>query len=285
MKNNSLVLLKPEVLIRRRVGSFLSRFEDLGFEVARIACFFFTRELCQKHYKEYIEDMLVFENILYSLSIGISFALEVTGENAIQTIRKHTGYFRPEQNAPDSLRGKYSNSLLEGSWIHASDTVELSKLELERFFSFPLNLKDYFNKKLERALFIIKPDGIKRKLAGRIISVFEKKGFLVSFLKISTYSALSLKTQYKHILESKPEVYYNMEKELINKKILIGILEGSNVLSEGRKLVGDTFPEKASPESIRGRFSPSISEGNLVHFSDSEDSYLKEKELYLPELL
>ena len=40
----------------------------------------------------------------------------------------------------------------------------------------------------EQTLFIVKPDGVKRKLVGEIVSRFEKKGFTILKLKMFTFT-------------------------------------------------------------------------------------------------
>ena len=40
------------------------------------------------------------------------------------------------------------------------------------------------SKLTEQTLFIVKPDGVKRKLVGEILSRFEKKGFVIQKLKM-----------------------------------------------------------------------------------------------------
>ena len=55
----------------------------------------------------------------------------------------------------------------------------------------------------EQTLFIVKPDGVQRKLIGEIISRFEKKGFTILKLKMFTFTK-ELATEFYSVHKDKP---------------------------------------------------------------------------------
>jgi len=122
---------------------------------------------------------------------------------------------------------------------------------------------------IERTLVIVKPDAIAKGVAGEIISRFEKAG-----LKI-------LAAKLVHLTKEQAEGFYIIHKDrpfykslcifMSSGPCLPMVLEGENVISRVRELMGATDPAKAVPGSIRRDFAASI-EANAVHGSDSLES-------------
>ena len=70
-------------------------------------------------------------------------------------------------------------------------TAKTSKEILENSNGQTNTLKAELNRRSklsEQTLFIVKPDGVQRKLIGEIISRFEKKGFTILKLKMFTFT-------------------------------------------------------------------------------------------------
>jgi nucleoside-diphosphate kinase len=132
----------------------------------------------------------------------------------------------------------------------------------------------------ERTLVLIKPDGLKRRLSGEIISRLENKGLMIKGLKLL------------QITNEKAEIHYSVHKDKVFFKDLVEyitsspviaiVLEGKNAISVVRTLVGATDGSKASPGTIRGDYSISI-DRNIIHASDSEESYKHEYPIYFEE--
>ena len=59
------------------------------------------------------------------------------------------------------------------------------------------------SKLAEQTLFIVKPDGVKRKLVGEILSRFEKRGFVIQKLKMFSFSK-ELASEFYSIHKEKP---------------------------------------------------------------------------------
>ncbi|NLM43665.1 MAG: nucleoside-diphosphate kinase [Clostridiales bacterium] len=134
---------------------------------------------------------------------------------------------------------------------------------------------------MERTLVLIKPDAMERKLMGEIISIYEKKGFHISALKIVKPTK---EMAEEHYAEHKGKPFYENLVSFITKgEVCALVIEGENVIEAVRKINGATDPLNAEPGTIRGRYALSKSE-NAVHASDSIESAEREIKIWFPEL-
>jgi len=130
---------------------------------------------------------------------------------------------------------------------------------------------------IERTLVIIKPDGIQRHLAGRIIERFERKGFKLAaakFMKITDQLARQLYAVHKG-----KSFFEGLVKYICSGPVLVMVWEAEGVIDMTRKMMGATFGCDAEPGTIRGDFS--CAKGyNLIHGSDSIESARREIALF-----
>lgn len=134
---------------------------------------------------------------------------------------------------------------------------------------------------VEKTLVLIKPDGVERKLIGKILSFYEDKNLIISSLKMLKADK---KIVAEHYVEHKDKPFFN---ELINylteDKIVAMVIEGENAINLVRKINGATDPLNADMGSIRGRFG-NEKQRNLVHASDNSNNAEREVKLWFPEL-
>jgi len=134
---------------------------------------------------------------------------------------------------------------------------------------------------MERTLVLIKPDGVKRGLIGRILNHYEEKSLEIVELKVIT---ATLDNAKKHYIEHEGKEFF---EDLINYitegKMCAMILMGDRAIDVARKINGDKDPIKAELGSIRGKFTIDKTY-NLVHASDSFDSAEREIRIWFPEL-
>ena len=129
----------------------------------------------------------------------------------------------------------------------------------------------------ERTLIIIKPDGLQRHLAGRIISRFEEKGFQLVAAKFMQISR-DLAERHYDVWKDKP-FFKGVTKYLSSSPSLVMVWEAKGVIDTARKMMGATFGYEAEAGTIRGDYS--CSKGyNLIHGSDSKQSAEYEIGLY-----
>ena len=133
---------------------------------------------------------------------------------------------------------------------------------------------------MERTLIIIKPDAMQRKLAGQILSRFERKGLVIAGMKLMQ---ISQELAERHYAPHKGQDYYPpLIKYMTSGPVIVLVLQGSRVIETARKLMGKTFGFEADAGTIRGDFSVSTTY-NLVHGSDSPETAASEIALYFNE--
>lgn len=122
---------------------------------------------------------------------------------------------------------------------------------------------------MERALSIVKPDGVKKNLIGEVIKRFEQKGLRIAALKMLRMSADDAKGFY--IVHKDRPFYDSLTGFMSEGPIVVVVVEGGNAISKVRELMGATNPKDAAPGTIRADFASDI-EHNIVHGSDSKES-------------
>jgi len=131
----------------------------------------------------------------------------------------------------------------------------------------------------EQTFVMIKPDGVKRALIGRIISRFERAGLTLAGMKMVEVNT-ELAEKHYEIHREKP-FFIPLVSLLTSGPVIAMVFEGAHAISVVRKIVGATEPLEAAPGSIRGDFchmSYSRSKErlgvipNLIHASDSAES-------------
>lgn len=131
----------------------------------------------------------------------------------------------------------------------------------------------------ERTLVLIKPDAVRRGIAGEILSRFERKGLTIAAMELRTMDAALADAHYADHVD---KAFYPPLKTFMTSGPLIAvILEGDEAIEVVRTLIGVTDGRKAAAGTIRGDLSLSNRE-NLVHASDSPDSSKREIALWFP---
>ncbi len=130
---------------------------------------------------------------------------------------------------------------------------------------------------LERSLIIIKPDGVKKKIIGEIISRFEKEGLIIEKLKMIK---ISRKLAQRHYNEHKDKKFFNILIEYITSgPVVVMVISGDNAITRARELMGPTDSRIAREGTIRGDFGDDIT-ANVIHGSDSQKSAEREIKLF-----
>ncbi|HEX2348918.1 MAG TPA: nucleoside-diphosphate kinase [Ktedonobacterales bacterium] len=126
---------------------------------------------------------------------------------------------------------------------------------------------------MERTLIIVKPEGVQRGLIGQVLSRFEAKGFKVVGLKLMR---ISPELAARHYAEHQGKPFYDgLIKHITSSPVVVGVLEGPNVISVTRALMGATKPWDAPAGTIRGDYAVSMGL-NIIHGSDGGDSSARE---------
>lgn len=132
----------------------------------------------------------------------------------------------------------------------------------------------------QRTLVLLKPDAVRRGLAGEIISRIERKaGWRLAAVELRTFDRATLE---QHYAEHVGRPFYEPLLEFMTSGPSIAlIVEGEEVVKGIRMLAGATNPLEAGAGTIRGDFA-TITRENLIHASDSPESAEREIKIFFP---
>lgn len=134
---------------------------------------------------------------------------------------------------------------------------------------------------LQRTLVLLKPDAVRRGLAGTILARYEAKGLAAVALELRHIDAAMADRHYADHVE---QPWYPPLRDYITAGPLVAVvLEGPTAIDVVRLMNGATNSAVAAPGTIRGDYSLSNRE-NLVHASDSPESASREIGLWFPNL-
>jgi nucleoside-diphosphate kinase len=134
---------------------------------------------------------------------------------------------------------------------------------------------------VERTLVLVKPDAVRRGLAGEVIGRLESKGLTLLAMELRT---LDRATAEEHYGEHRERPFFGELVEFITGGPLVAlVVEGPHAVAGTRGLIGATNPVEAGPGSIRGDYALEIGQ-NLVHGSDSPESAEREIKIFFPSL-
>jgi len=129
----------------------------------------------------------------------------------------------------------------------------------------------------ERTLVLIKPDAVRRGLAGEILRRFELRGLEIREAKLLTVNRALAEEHYAEHAEK--QFYGELVEFITSGPTLALVLEGEGAIATVRTTVGATNPADAGPGTIRGDLALSMPD-NLVHGSDSAESAAREIALW-----
>ena len=130
---------------------------------------------------------------------------------------------------------------------------------------------------LERTLVLVKPDAVRRGLAGEILGRFERRGLVIRAARLLT---VSRELAEEHYAEHSEKPFFGELVEFITSGPTWAlVVEGEGVIATMRATIGATDPANAAPGTIRGDLASSMPD-NLVHGSDSPESAEREIALW-----
>jgi nucleoside-diphosphate kinase len=122
---------------------------------------------------------------------------------------------------------------------------------------------------LERTFAIIKPDAVKRGLAGEILSRIYKAGFQIVACKTLRLTKSEAEGFYA-VHKARP-FFGELTDFMSSGKIIAMVLEVDGAIAKWRDTMGATDPVKAAPGTIRRDLGTSI-QANCTHGSDAHDT-------------
>jgi nucleoside-diphosphate kinase len=118
---------------------------------------------------------------------------------------------------------------------------------------------------MEKTLAIIKPDAVKKRIIGKIISMIEEEGFRIVEMKMIRLDKEGARAFYA-VHKGKP-FFETLTDFMSSGDIVAMAIEGEDAIGHWRRVMGETDPAKARIGSLRHTYGFSI-ERNAVHGSD-----------------
>lgn len=136
----TLILLKPDCVQRRLIGTLIQRFEAKGLRLVAMKFVQASRELAEKHYAVH-KGKSFYESLLSFLTSGPTVALVWEGREAVTVARTLIGATDGTKSAPATIRGDFAISV-QNNLVHGSDSTENAGAEINLWFT-PAELLSY----------------------------------------------------------------------------------------------------------------------------------------------
>ena len=139
----TLILIKPDGLVRQLTGLTIDRLDASGLEMVAAKWVILSEEMAREHYKT-LADKPFYPNLIryirgefHGIKDSRILAMIYRGENAINKVRQIAGATNPEQAAPGTIRGSFGRITTTGQFenvLHASSDPADAKREVELWF-------------------------------------------------------------------------------------------------------------------------------------------------------
>lgn len=140
---------------------------------------------------------------------------------------------------------------------------------------------------VQQSLVLIKPDAVRRNLIGPVLAKLDETKLTIVAARLIKVSE---KLANEHYSDHVGKPFFPQLLEYItgklhggNMPVLALVLEGEDAILKIRALGGDTNPEKAKPDTIRGMFGRITTAGvfeNVLHASANPAEAAKEVALW-----
>ena len=122
---------------------------------------------------------------------------------------------------------------------------------------------------LERTYIMIKPDAVRDRKVGEIITRIERTGLTIERLDMATLDADTVREHYAHLAD-KP-FFADHVAFMTSGPVVKMIVSGLGAIGKMRTIMGATNPLDAAPGTIRGDFAVDVN-SNIIHGSDGPDT-------------
>jgi nucleoside-diphosphate kinase len=122
---------------------------------------------------------------------------------------------------------------------------------------------------LQRTLAIVKPDGVRKGVAGHVIARIEKEGFRIVAMRLHQLSRAEAQGFYA-VHKDRP-FFKDLVAFMTSGPVILMCLERDDAIAHWREVMGATDPAKAAEGTIRKLFATDI-EKNTAHGSDAPET-------------
>jgi nucleoside-diphosphate kinase len=132
------------------------------------------------------------------------------------------------------------------------------KLQREYLINLKMNsIEKIVEKHLEKCLVLVKPDGVRRGLASKILGRIERTGIKLIALKMVQVDRSFAERHYTYEdigVRHGDEIRNQLLDYITEGPVVAAVFDGIGCISVIRKLCGSTEPAKSAPGTIRGDF-------------------------------
>ena len=128
----TLIILKPDCMEQKHVGSVIGRFESAGFEIVGAKMIRLSSALLRDHYA-HVANKPFYPEIERFMSSRPVIVLALKGDNVVAKVRDLLGPTDSRKAAKGTIRGDFGTDMMTNV-VHASDSDENARTELARFF-------------------------------------------------------------------------------------------------------------------------------------------------------
>ena len=132
MTERTLIILKPDAVQRRLLGTLISRFEAKGLTIAGMKLMSVASELAERHYGVH-KDKPFYPGLIAYITSGPVVVMVLQGPRAIATARTLMGSTFGFDAQPGTIRGDYGLSKTY-NLVHGSDSPETAAFEISLYF-------------------------------------------------------------------------------------------------------------------------------------------------------
>lgn len=138
---------------------------------------------------------------------------------------------------------------------------------------------------VQETLVLIKPDAVRRNLIGPVLAKLEEAKLHLIAAKLTNVSEKLAAAHYSDHLGKPfyPQLLEYITGKLHNAPVMALVYKGEEAISKIRALAGNTNPEKAEPNTLRGMFGRITTTGvmeNIIHASATPPEAEKEINLW-----
>ena len=129
----TLVILKPSAVLRGLIGEVIRRFEQKGLVLVGSKMMHLDNEVLDVHYA-HLKERSFFNQLKESMMASPVIVQCWQGVDSVKVVRSLIGTTNGREAQPVTVRGDFAVSAQENI-VHASDSAESAKIELQRFFT------------------------------------------------------------------------------------------------------------------------------------------------------
>lgn len=145
LRERTLVVLKPDAVVRGLAGRIIQRFEDASLKIIGMKMREMDAAFARKHYFD-LEERLgpeVYRATAAFMQRGPVIAFVLEGEDAVSTVRKIVGTTYPNEAQPGSIRGDFAHQSKAvaaatgkavANLVHASGNRQEAEYEVNLWF-------------------------------------------------------------------------------------------------------------------------------------------------------